>query len=297
MRDQIIKAFEAAGQEPPHADDVNPQGEKLRLQAEEFYNNTSINFSNIKRDTPLDPATVGAKYAWARILETLGVDDAMLVQARVNERDSLIAELRRHDALAMMLKKIGHAAGLYEPEDADRPFSTVEALAAGVALQNIFSRLSDAAVTSMATAAKMREQLKASEGRVDRLTQQVSELQAKLSLAGDVSQRPRRSMTADDDVTNGKYFIIGDMKATDEASDASPIQQRGYLTVMDAESTSLRKYALLPDKSAAVRSFHDVEKAKLLIEKMLQHKSKVRLNPNQLCSLRIVRNVYELWGS
>lgn len=297
MRDQLLEALRTAGMEPPAAEDVTPNGDKLLQAAEDFYNATPVNFSEVKRDTPLDVKTVGRTYAWARIIEHLGVEDAMLVHARANERDGLIGEFRRHDSLALMLKKVAFAAGIYNEEDVDRPYSTREALAAGIALQNIFSSLSHAAVSSVGVAAKANERANISDAKLARSEEIIAELRAKLQLTDGARPKTALPLEVSDEYPDGYFIIIGDIKADENADETTPIVKRGFITDVDPESNKLRKYALLPEPGDAVRRFKSLDTAKRFIEKMLVNKNNVRLNANQVCSLRIVRPVYEMWRS
>jgi len=87
------------------------------------------------------------------------------------------------------------------------------------------------------------------------------------------------------------------MSADGDADETTPIKKLGYVTNVDPDSNTLRKYALLPQLGDDVRRFKSLETAQKFIEKMLVNKNKVRLNANQVCSLRIVRPVYEMWRS
>ena len=297
MRDQLLEALRTAGMDPPPAEDVTPTSDKLTAEAEIFYNETPVNFPAVKRDTPLDIGAVGRNYAWARILESLGIDDAMLVHARVNERDDLIAEFRRHDSLALMMKKIAFAAGIYNSEDVSRPFSTREALAAGIALQNIFSSLSHAAVSSVGVAAKATERSVVLEAKLNRAEELLREATGKLHTLDGAKPRAAIPTETSEEAPDGYFIVIGDIKADANADESTPIVKRGYITSVDPDSNTLRKYALLPELGSDARRFKSLDATKRFIEKMLVNKNKVRLNPNQVCSLRIVRPVYEMWRS
>lgn len=191
MQDQLKKVLKDKGIKEEEFDMYEPKSEKTSKSGEKFYAGTEIaQPSKMERDN-FDPDAKLKDAAWLRVAKVLGVKDAELVKARINEHNALLQNLRSHDALANMIRKIGVCAGLYTESDLKQPYSTREALAAGVALQNIFSVLvSDAISTSKdsnqlsAKIEQLESQLKSLLTKNNNLKEETTELENQLRSVG-----------------------------------------------------------------------------------------------------------------
>jgi len=296
MREQLLQAFAKANVAAPEDSEVNPASPALLKEAEEFYNNTEIKTSSkMERSLDLNLDRRMQDLVFEKIAPMLGIDDADIVRARMGEQVRLLSELRGHDALADMLLKIGLCAGVVDDNEASQPHSTIRALAIGKSLQNIFSKMNQ-------TVMRVLEDTSNERGKVATLNQTITRLQTELAQQRSINLERTGPATNARSAINGTeapyFIIIGDLKADAKATDTTPLNKIGYLTVADPDDNKITKYVLRPTiEPLAIRKFVDIEKARELIEKFLKNDGKHRFHRDQVCSFRIGRQAIEHWGS
>jgi hypothetical protein len=212
MKDQILAAFKKANVSlPPEVKEALSE-ESLARKAEKIYTNTQIELhGTMERDLAAKHSRTSADLAITKIAKKMGIEDAEIVSARIQEKTALLAELRGHDALVRMIMKISKSTGIIQDDPEKSPTSTLRALKLGVALQFIYGSLMEKASERNNREKELEEQIRIQNIELDRLREQVGHVQR-------VSGRPDDEDEEAENVVSiaSKYFMIyGDKPDSD----------------------------------------------------------------------------------
>lgn len=176
MREEITKALEAAGVGLPIDLKAKLKDDNIEKQAIDFYEKTKIEPpAQMQRTMQQYAAKKETDMILLKVLKKLGADEADILSARASEKMHLLAELRAHDALARMILKIGHSAGVVMTPET-QPTSTKDVLKLGIALQQIYGSLFDKVTQNSAAHDTLKKSLEIANSTIEKLRKEVKEL-------------------------------------------------------------------------------------------------------------------------